>query len=62
MLDSPLRVILEVTPEKYVTYDGAKMQAHAAGTIREDELATPLSSDTLRLERELRRRGLPVRQ
>ena len=62
MLDSPLRVILEVAPEKYVTYDGAKMWAHAAGTIDDDALAAPLSSDTVRLERELRRRGLPVRR
>lgn len=58
MLDSPLRVVLEVTPEKFVTYDGAKMFAHTAGKIDESELAEPLEVDTVRLERELKRRGL----
>jgi general stress protein 26 len=58
MLDSPLRIVLEIVPEKWITYDGAKMAAHTAGTIDPRELAEPLSSDTERLERELRRRGL----
>lgn len=58
MLDSPLRVVLEVIPEKYITYDGIKMWAHTAGTLDESELYPPLSSDTERLERELERRGL----
>ena len=58
MLDSPLRVILEVIPEKYISYDGAKMFAHTTGTIGDADLAAPLSSDTLRLRREIERRGL----
>jgi general stress protein 26 len=58
MLDSPLRVVLEVVPEKYITYDGAKMFAHTAGKLGEADLAPPLSSDTIRLRRELDRRGL----
>lgn len=58
MLNSPLRVVLEIIPEKFITYDGAKMFAHTAGQISEDDLAEPLSSDTERLERELKRRGL----
>lgn len=57
-LDTPLRVVLSVVPEKYISYDGAKMFAHAAGRLAEDELAAPLSSDTVRLERERVRRGL----
>jgi len=57
-LDSPLRVVLEVIPEKYITYDGAKMFAHTAGQISDDELYEPLNSDTVRLERELKKRGL----
>ena len=57
-LDSPLRVVLEVIPEKYITYDGAKMFAHTAGKISDDELYEPLNSDTVRLERELKKRGL----
>ena len=57
-LDSPLRVVLEVIPEKWITYDGAKMWAHSEGLIDESELAEPLEVDTLRLEAELKRRGL----
>ena len=57
-LDSPLRVVLEVTPEKFITYDGAKMFAHAAGTLDQSALGEPKSSDTERLARELERRGL----
>ncbi len=58
MLDSPLRIVLEVKPEKFVTYDGTKMMRHAMGQLSADELAEPLESDTFRLQRELRRRGI----
>ena len=58
MLDSPLRVVLEIIPEKYISYDGAKMRAHTAGEIDESQLAEPLEADTVRLERELTRRGM----
>jgi general stress protein 26 len=57
-LDSPLRVVLEITPEKFITYDGHKMFAHTAGTLDEAQLGEPKSSDTERLARELKRRGL----
>ena len=58
MLDSPLRIVLEVKPEKFVTYDGTKMMRHTMGQLSADELAEPLESDTFRLQRELRRRGI----
>jgi general stress protein 26 len=58
MLDSPLRVVIEVVPEKWITYDGAKMGAHAAGTIDPKVLGEPKSSDTVRFEKELQRLGL----
>jgi len=58
MLDSPLRIVLEIVPEKFITYDGAKMRAHTQGTLDESELAEPLESDTKRLAAELKRRGL----
>jgi general stress protein 26 len=58
MLDSPLRIVLEIVPEKFITYDGAKMFAHTAGTLDESELAEPSESDTVRLQREIKRRGL----
>jgi general stress protein 26 len=57
-LDSPLRVVLEVIPEKYITYDGVKMGAHTAGQISDEALGEPKEVDTVRLERELKRRGL----
>jgi hypothetical protein len=58
MLDSPLRVVLEVTPVKFITYDGVKMFQHTAGTLDPSQLAPPLESDTVRLAAELRKRGL----
>ncbi len=57
-LDSPLRVIIEVRPEKFITYDGLKMFQHTQGTLDEKELSPAMESDTRRLERELERRGL----
>ncbi len=57
-LDSPLRVIIEVRPEKFITYDGLKMFQHTQGNLDEKELFPPKESDTLRLQRELERRGL----
>jgi len=58
MLDSPLRVVLEAIPEKFIGYDGTKMARDTAGTLREDEKGPALSSDTERLAREIERRGL----
>jgi len=58
MLDSPIRVILEVVPEKFITYDGIKMFKHTAGVLDESELGPPSESDTKRLQRELKNRGI----
>ncbi len=58
MLDSPMRVVLEVIPEKYITYDGVKMRQHTEGTLDESELAEPLEVDTVRFAAEAKRRGL----
>ena len=58
MLDSPLRVVLEVVPEKFITYDGVKMAQHTAGKLDDSALAQPAEADTVRLKRELERRGL----
>ena len=57
-LDSPLRVVLEVAPEKWISYDGVKMFRDAAGKLAPGEKSAPASSHTLRLARELRRCGL----
>ncbi len=56
-LDSPLRVVLEVVPEKWISYDGTKMALDAAGKLPAERKGEPLESDTVRLERELARRG-----
>jgi general stress protein 26 len=57
-LDSPLRVILEVTPEKWITYDGEKMALDTAGQLPPERKTEPASSDTTRLAAELKRRGV----
>jgi general stress protein 26 len=57
-LDSPLRVVLEVVPEKFITYDGIKMFQHSQGMLDESQLGEPKESDTTRLAKELKRRGL----
>jgi general stress protein 26 len=54
-LDSPLRVVLEVVPEKLITYDGAKMAAHTAGTLDPSQLRAPLESDAVRMRQVLER-------
>ncbi|MEM7410423.1 MAG: pyridoxamine 5'-phosphate oxidase family protein [Myxococcota bacterium] len=55
-LDSPLRVVLEVVPEKWITYDGVKMARDAAGKLDASERGPALSADEERLTRELARR------
>jgi general stress protein 26 len=57
-LDSPLRVILEVTPEKWITYDGEKMALDTAGRLPPERKSEPASSDRERFAAELKRRGL----
>jgi general stress protein 26 len=57
-LDSPIRVILEVVPERFITYDGVKMLKHTAGVLDESELGPLSESDTVRLARELEKRGI----
>ncbi len=57
-LDSPIRVVLEVIPEKYITYDGVKMFLDEAGKLPAGAKGPPKSSDGVRLRRELARRGL----
>ena len=59
MLDSPLRIVLEITPEKWITYDGAKMRDHTQGTLDPARLAKPLESDAVRLQKEKAKRNLP---
>jgi general stress protein 26 len=60
-LDSPLRTILAVTPEKKIMYNGTKANQHVAGTISEEELGERLGSDAVRMNAERKRRGLEPR-
>jgi general stress protein 26 len=57
-LDSPLRLIFEIVPEKFITYDGLKMFQHSLGNLDESTLGEPKSSDTVRLSKEMEKRGL----
>ncbi len=57
-LDSPLRVVLEVIPEKYISYDGVKMFLDQAGKLPPEAKGPLKSSDSVRLRAELERRGL----
>ena len=57
-LDSPLRVVLEVVPEKWITFDSMKSGMDVAGTLPEELRGKRLESDAVRYERELARRGL----
>ena len=51
-------MVLEVVPEKWITYDGVKMFLDAAGRLPPDQKSPPRSSDVTRLARELAKRGL----
>jgi hypothetical protein len=57
-LDSPLRVIIEVVPEKWITFDGRKMGMDTAGVLPDDQRGPLLESDAVRMQAELKRRGL----
>ena len=61
LLDSPLRVILEVVPEKWISFDADKSQRDRLGQLGEDEKTPRLSSDSDRMNKERERRGLEPR-
>ena len=61
ILDSPLRVVLEVVPEKWITFDSDKSARDRAGELTEEEKGPRLSSDADRMNQERTRRGLDPR-
>lgn len=61
ILDSPLRVILEVVPEKWITFDADKSARDMAGKLLEEEKTPRQSADEVRMNKERERRGLPPR-
>jgi hypothetical protein len=60
-LDSPLRVVLSVTPEKRIMYNSGLAGRHMAGTVSEEELGERKESDAVRMNREREKKGLPPR-
>jgi general stress protein 26 len=61
LLDSPLRVVLSVTPVKKIMYNGVLAERHMAGTVEESELGERLPGDRERMNAERAKRGLPPR-
>jgi general stress protein 26 len=61
LLDSPLRVVLAVTPVKKIMYNGGLAGRHMAGTVDESELGERLPGDRERMNAERAKRGLPPR-
>ena len=61
LLDSPLRVLLAVKPEKRIMYSSDRANRHIAGSIDESELGERLDVDRERMNEERKRRGLAPR-
>ena len=57
-LDSPLRVIIEIVPEKWITLDSDKMAADTMGQLKDDERGPALEADSKRMPHELKKRGI----
>ncbi|MEM7100907.1 MAG: hypothetical protein AAF541_21795 [Pseudomonadota bacterium] len=58
LLDSPLRKVLAITPEKWISFDADKSARHRAGTLEEHEMSPMQSADLQRRSAELEKRGL----
>jgi general stress protein 26 len=61
LLDSPLRVMLAVTPEKRIMYNAGLAARHMGGAVDESELGERLPGDLDRMNEERAKRGLPPR-
>jgi hypothetical protein len=61
ILDSPLRVILAVTPVKRIMYNAGLAGRHFTGGVDESELGERMSGDVERMNKERAERGLPPR-
>jgi general stress protein 26 len=61
LLDSPLRIIIAVTPEKRIMYNSTLAARHMAGTVTEEELGKRLESDARRMNEEREKMGLKPR-
>jgi hypothetical protein len=61
LLDSPLRTVLEIVPEKWITFDSGKSARDMAGALPEEEKTERKSSDAVRMNKEREIRGLDPR-
>jgi len=61
LLDSPLRIILAVTPTKKIMYNGTLAGKHMAGVADESELGDPLEVDKDRMNKLRAEKGLAPR-
>ena len=61
LLDSPLRVILEIVPEKWITYDQQKAGLDMAGKLPESQKTPRQSADAVRMNKARAKKGLPPR-
>lgn len=57
-LNSPLRVVIEIVPEKWIMLDSDKMAKDTAGELSADERGPLLDADAKRMPKELAKRGL----
>ncbi len=58
LLDSPLRLVLAITPVKWISFDADKSARHRAGTLAEEEMSPLQSADAQRLAAERAKRGI----
>lgn len=61
LLDSPLRTVISVEPEKWISFDAEKSHKDRQGLLSEDEKTPRLSSDAERMNREREKRGMEPR-
>ena len=61
LLNSPLRIVLAVTPTKKIMYNATKAGAHMAGAIDESELCERMDVDITRMNKLRKEKGLPPR-
>jgi general stress protein 26 len=58
LLDSPLRLVLEIAPEKWISFDAEKSARDRAGLLSDEEKSPLLSADAQRLQAERAKRGI----
>ena len=61
LLNSPLRTVLEVVPEKWISFDAEKSHKDRMGLLDESEKTPRLSADIERMAKERDKRGLDPR-